>query len=183
MSRFNRHQGVVGCIGCWDSGSSCKCVDFIAGLIFVYRNQCLNEVVFCQALSTRINPDKNIRNVFFIGGIADLQSRQGIIREIQKGINIIFNSVFFLVSKERDSFFVAALIHLFYETPSKRANGIILFCQKHIADAADPLGVSLKGLGPNCKFLRQGIIGDLDFAVRKMLVLYLDGKHCRNKGS
>ena len=183
MRRFNCQKCVVRGIGGWHSGGCCKRIDLIAGFILVNGDKSLNEVILRQTLSARIDSDENICDVFFVCRVTDFQSRQRIIRQIQKRIDVIFDSIFFLVCQQGEFFLTAAFVGFLDKMSPQRTDGIVLFCQEHITDATDPLGVLFVCLGPHGKFASQRIIGDFYFTICEILVLHLDRKHSRNKGS
>ena len=83
MRRLDCQKRVIRGIGSRDSGRCRKRIDLIAGFILINGDQCLDEVIFRQALTARVDPDKNICDIFLICVIADLQSRQRIIGQIQ----------------------------------------------------------------------------------------------------
>ena len=129
MRGLNCQKRVVGGIGGRYSGCCCKGIDFITGFILINGNKGLYKIVFCQTLAAGIDSNKNVCYIFFVCGIADLQRGQRIIREIEKRIDIIFDSIFFLVGQQREFFFTASFIGLFDETTPERTNGI---CRQRI---------------------------------------------------
>ena len=183
MRRFNCQKCVVRGSGGWHSGGCCKRIDLIAGFILVNGDKSLNEVVLRQTLSARIDSDENICDIFFVCRVTDFQCGKRIVGKIQKRIDVIFDSIFFLVCQQGEFFLAAAFVGFLDKTPPQRADRIILFCKKYITDTTDPLGVLFVCLRPHGKFASQRIIGDFYFTICEILVLHLDRIHSRNKGS
>lgn len=149
--------------------------------ILINGNKGLYKIVFCQTLAAGIDSNKNVCYIFFVCGIADFQRGQRIIREIEKRIDIIFDSIFFLVGQQREFFFTASFIGLFDETTPERTNGIIFFRKKHITNTADPFRVPFICLRPHSKFTSQWIVRNFDLTVCKVFIFYLYCKHCRHE--
>ena len=51
------------------------------------------------------------------------------------------DSIFFLVCQQGEFFLTAAFVGFLDKMSPQRTDGIVLFCQEHITDATDPLGV------------------------------------------
>ena len=71
--------------------------DSVVNIIIIYRKQCLNEVILIQILTTRVYTLKDICNIFFISLLPDFQNRQGIVLQVEKRIQILFNGYFLII--------------------------------------------------------------------------------------
>ena len=76
MGWLDCNDVIIGRSTCRDAGLLAEQVHLVTGLIFINRDQGLDKIILCQALSTRVDPHKNICYIFLSGIVADFQCRK-----------------------------------------------------------------------------------------------------------